>query len=93
MGFENIDTTKLSAEQKVILHLAKIGYLTAGGDIQRALRDQKYAEFLVTGNGLSDELPGCDDPDHEHCNHEAMTNEEIQEVFDNDYYDEKGEKL
>lgn len=91
MGFENIDTSKLSPEQKVVLHLAKIGYLTAGGDIQRALRDQKYAEFLVTGNGLSDELPGCDDPDHEHCNHEAMTNEEIQEVFDNDY--EKGEKL
>ena len=85
MGFGNIDTSKLSVEQKVVLHLAKIGYLTAGGDIQRALRDQKYAEFLVTGNGLSDDCPPCDDPDHEHCDHEPLTNEEIQEVFDNDY--------
>ena len=85
MGFDNIDTTNLSIEQKVVLHLAKTGFLTNGGDIQRALVDQPYAEYLVTGNGLSDDFPSCDDPDHEHCEHEALTNEEIQEVFDNDY--------
>ena len=80
MGFGNIDTTNLSVEQKIVLHLAKTGYLTSTGDITRALAEQSYAEYLVTGNGLSDE--GIGDAI---CDHEALTNEEIQEVFDNDF--------
>lgn len=80
MGFRNIDTTNLSVEQKIVLHLAKTGYLTSTGDITRALAEQAYAEFLITGNGLSDE--GIGDGV---CDHEALTNEEIQEVFDNDF--------
>ena len=78
MGFRNIDTTNLSVEQKIVLHLAKTGYLTSTGDITRALAEQPYAEYLITGNGLSDE--GIGD-----CNHVALTNDEIQEVFDNDF--------
>lgn len=75
MGFRNIDTTNLSVEQKIVLHLAKTGYLTSTGDITRALAEQPYAEYLITGNGLSDE--GIGD-----CDHEALTNEEIERVFD-----------
>lgn len=77
MGFRNIDTTNLSVEQKIVLHLAKTGYLTSTGDITRALAEQPYAEYLITGNGLSDE--GIGD-----CDHEALTNEEIERVFDDD---------
>lgn len=73
---KNIDTSKLSIEQKIVLHLANTGYLTSGGDIQRALVDQAYAEYLITGNGLSDDID---------CDHEPLTNEQIKEVFDNDY--------
>jgi hypothetical protein len=79
MGFGNIDTTNLSVEQRIVLHLAKTGYLTSTGDITRALAEQSYAEYLVTGNGLSDE--GFGDAI---CDHVALTNDEIQEVFDND---------
>lgn len=71
-----IDTSNLSVEQKIVLHLANTGYLTNGGDIQRALVDQSYAEHLITGNGLSDDID---------CDHEPLSNEDIQEVFDNDY--------
>lgn len=85
MALNNIDTSKLTVEQKVVLHLAEIGFLTNGGDIQRALRDPEYAKFLVTGNGLADDFPSCDDPDHEHCDHEPLSNEEIERVFTEDF--------
>ena len=78
MNLFDIDKTNLSVEQKIVLHLAEQGYLTSVGDVTRALREQAYAEYLVTGNGLSDEGIG------EECDHEPLTNEEIQEVFDND---------
>ena len=80
MGFNNINESKLSVEQKIVLHLARTGYLTSGGDIQRALVDQKYAEYLITGNGLSDEFPGGEGD----CDHEPLSKEEIEEVFNND---------
>lgn len=78
MELKNIDITKLSIEQKIVLHLADQGYLTSVGDVTRALAEQPYAEYLITGNGLSDDIPDND------CDHEALTNDEIQEVFDND---------
>ena len=71
----NIDISKLSTEQRIVLHLANTGFFTSGGDIRRALEDQAYAEKLILGAGL---------PDGD-CDHVALTNEEIQEVFDNDY--------
>ena len=75
MGFENIDTTNLSIEQKVVLHLAKTGFLTSTGDITRALKEQAYAEYLILGVGIDED---------DLCEHEPLTNEEIQVVFDND---------
>lgn len=90
----SIDMSKLSIEQKVVLHLANIGFLTSVGDITRALRDQHYAEFLVTGKdlpGLKDDIAaGILSGEIEgevimgDCEHESLTNEEIQQVFDND---------
>ena len=79
MVIKSIDTSNLSVEQKVVLHLANQGYITSVGDVTRALKEQPYAEYLITGNGLSDEGIGGD------CGHEALSNDEIQEVFDNDY--------
>lgn len=76
MDLRKIDPTTLSIEQKVVLHLANYGYITNIGDVMRAMVDQKYAEFLILGTGIPD------DPD---CDHEALSNAEIQEVFDNDY--------
>lgn len=78
MDIRSIDTSNLSVEQKIVLHLANQGYITSVGDVTRALKEQAYAEYLITGNGLSDDIVG-------ECDHEALTNDEIQEVFDNDY--------
>lgn len=75
----------LSIEQKIIKHLANTGFLSSVGDVAEALKRQQYAEWLITGDGLDDEVKeqygeniGGD------CGHESLTNEEIQEVFDND---------
>ena len=49
----------LTLEQKVILHLAKKGYITNGGDVQRALKEFEYADKMITGNitpGLTDDI-------------------------------------
>ena len=76
---------KLTLEQKIVKHLAKKGYITQVGAVTKALRDVLYAEKLITGN----EIPGIKDEIKEEglggeCEHESLTNEEIQVVFDND---------
>lgn len=75
----------MTTEQKIIQYLATIGLLTQVGMIEAAMRDPEYAKVLITGDGLEDEVReeygenlGGD------CDHEALTNDEIQEVFDND---------
>jgi uncharacterized protein YihD (DUF1040 family) len=84
----------LTLEQKIVKYLADKGYITNVGDVTRALKDILYAEKMVTGNNI----PGLKDDIKEEvesgnleiegvtgeCNHEALTNDEIQEVFDND---------
>lgn len=76
--------SELTLEQKIVKHLALQGYLTNVGDVTTALKDNEYAKKLITGNdipGIDDEIDGSGEAD---CDHEALTNEEIQEVFDND---------
>lgn len=75
----------MTIEQKIVRYLADNKILTKPYDISEALNDQSYAEKLITGDGLDDEVKeqygeniGGD------CNHIALTNPEIQEVFDND---------
>ena len=85
---------ELTLEQKIVKYLADKGYITNVGDVITALKDFSYAEKMVTGN----EVPGLKDDIKEEiesgkleiegvtgeCEHEALTNDEIQEVFDND---------
>lgn len=70
----------LTIEQKVIYYLTKIGLIPNLTEAWEALRNPDYADFLVTGNGLSDEF-GSESAD---CDHESLSVDEIQEVFDND---------
>lgn len=78
----------LTLEQKIVYFLAKKGYITNVGDVITALKDFTYAEKMITGN----DVPGIKDDIKEEglgggtteCDHEALTNDEIQEVFDND---------
>ena len=77
--------SELTLEQKIIKKLALQGYLTNVGDVTTALENNEYAKKLITGNdipGLDDEIDGSNNPAE--CDHEALTNDEIQEVFDND---------
>lgn len=76
--------SEMSLEQKIVKYLAKKGYITNVGDVITALKDNEYAKKLITGNdipGLADEIEIGGSGD---CDHEALSNEEIQEVFDND---------
>ena len=75
----------LTTEQKIIQYLAGIGIITQIGEIAKALKDEEYAKFLVTGDGLKDEVREeyGENIDGD-CEHESLSNEEIQEVFDND---------
>lgn len=75
----------LTIEQKIIKKLARNGYITIVGDVAKALKDAKYAEQLLIGT--TGEIPDINDDgsvDSGACDHESLTNEEIQEVFDND---------
>lgn len=83
---------KLSLEQRIVRHLANKGYITNVGDVTRALKEVLYAEHMITGNpipGIKDEIEdmiSSGELDVEGlCDHDPLTNEEIQEVFDNDY--------
>ena len=84
----------LTLEQKIIKYLADKGYITNAGDVQRALKEFEYAEKMVSAEGkpglkddikdaiISGEIDG--EVNMGDCDHEPLTNEEIQEVFDND---------
>lgn len=85
--------SELTLEQKIVYFLAKKGYITNVGDVITALKDFTYAEKMVSADGEpglkddikdaieSGEIEGGGSAD---CDHEPLTNEEIQEVFDND---------
>lgn len=79
----------MSIEQKIVLYLADLGYITDLVAATAALEHQNIAEWLITGDGIHDEVEeaiesGEIEVEGGECNHEALTNEEIQEVFDND---------
>jgi hypothetical protein len=75
----------MTIEQKIVADLAKKKILTRPYVISKAMDEAEYAKIIITGDGLDDEVKeqygeniGGD------CDHESLTNEEIQEVFDND---------
>ena len=75
----------MTIEQKIVKYLAENKILTRPYEISEALSNQSYAEKLITGDGLDDEVKEQygENIDGD-CDHESLTNEEIQEVFDND---------
>ena len=89
-----MNTENMTLEQKIVYFLAKKGYITNVGDVITALKDFSYAQKMVSAEGE----PGLDDDIKDaiesgeieggggstDCDHAALTNEEIQEVFDND---------
>lgn len=74
----------LTIEQKIVKHLANCGYITRVGDVVKALAEPEYAEQLIIGT--TGDIPDINDDGSisGDCDHESLTNEEIQEVFDND---------
>lgn len=86
--------SELTLEQKIVYFLAKKGYITNVGDVITALKDFSYAEKMVSAEGepgIKDDIKeGIESGNIEidgvtgDCDHKSLTNEEIQEVFDND---------
>lgn len=82
----------LTLEQKIVYFLAKKGFITNVSAVLKALKDFKYAEkmILLDGEpGIKDDIKdaiakGEIEVDTGDCDHESLTNDEIQEVFDND---------
>ena len=75
----------MTIEQKIVADLAKQRILTRPYIIGKAMEDAEYAKMLITGDGLDDEVKEQYGENIEgECDHESLTNEEIQEVFDND---------
>lgn len=87
-----MDNSNLTLEQKIIKRLAEMGYITNVGDVVTALEDILYAEIMVRAEGepgLKDDIKDAIESGEiegggSDCDHESLTNEEIQEVFDND---------
>lgn len=89
-----MNTENMTLEQKIVYFLAKKGYITNVGDVITALKDFSYAQKMVSAEGepgikddikdaiISGEIDG--EVNMGDCDHEPLTNEEIQEVFDND---------
>lgn len=77
----------MSIEQKIVLYLADLGYITDVVAATIALEHQHVADWMITGDGLQDEIEEAIESGEievDACDHEALSNEEIQEVFDND---------
>lgn len=82
----------MTLEQKIVYFLAEKGYITNLSAVFAALKDVSFAEEVVTilgKTGIKDDIEnairsGEIDIDIDDCDHESLTNEEIQEVFDND---------
>lgn len=71
---------ELTNDQKIICSLANRKLITQVGEVAAALEDPEYAIELLNFDVPEDNEIGGDGE----CNHEALTIEEIQEVFDND---------
>ena len=84
----------LTLEQKIVYFLAKKGYITNIAAVFKALKDFEYAEKIVTIQGkpgIKDDIADAivkgeieGEVNTADCDHESLTNEEIQKVFDND---------
>lgn len=76
-----MDDKKLTPEQKIIKLLAEHRMITDATLIAPALADASIAEGII--NKYEDIIPDNPESGGE-CDHESLSNEEIQVVFDND---------
>ena len=77
----------MSIEQKIVLYLADLGYITDVVAATAALEDQNIAKWMITGDGLQDEVEeaienGEIEVEGGECNHEALAGDEIDRVFE-----------
>lgn len=79
---------EMSIEQKIVYHLADSGFITSVGDVQEAMKSLSYAKLLITGDGIEDDVKDAIDKGEIEveglCDHEPLSNPEIDVVFDND---------
>lgn len=68
----------MTVEQKVLRLLTEMRLINDVTLISAAMDDPKIADDIIN-NTYGDIIP-----DEGDCDHDALTNEEIQEVFDND---------
>lgn len=73
---------ELTTEQKVIKRLAELGLITKVGEVHESLTNPEYADKILTDSNNNDIIDN--EINSTECDHEALTNDEIQEVFDND---------
>lgn len=79
---------ELTPEQKVIKLLAERCLMTDTTLVAAALEDEKVADKII--NAREDLIPD-DSGECGECDHESLSNEEIQIVFDNDEEEQKKE--
>lgn len=75
----------MSIEQKIVLYLADLGYITDVVAATAALEYQNIAEWMITGDGLQDEVEEAIESGEievDACDHEALTGDEINRVFE-----------
>lgn len=75
----------MSIEQKIVLYLADLGYITDVVAATAALEYQNIAEWMITGDGLQDEVEEAIESGEievDTCDHEALTGDEINQVFE-----------
>ena len=89
-----MDTDKLTLEQKIVYFLAKKGFITNVSAVLKALKNTDFAEKMIAvegKQGIKDDIANAiikgeieGEVNTSDCDHKPLTNEEIQEVFDND---------
>lgn len=75
---DNIDISKLTLEQKVVLRLAKMGFLTSYGDIQRALKEFQYANYMISPISDDGSIHPPVDKDNDGIPDDTTTKENIE---------------
>ena len=82
---------ELTTEQKILALLAENCIITDTTLISSALKDADIAEQIVKyGDLIQDDDDNPEGDGDCECDHEALSNEEIQIVFDNDEENKKG---
>lgn len=75
---DDMNISNLTIEQKVVLRLAEMGFLTSAGDIQRALKEFQYANYMISPINDDGTLHPAVDKDDDGIPDETTTEENIE---------------